>query len=60
MNAPGTANRTTFLPPNSSSLDTSPGPLSVMWASFTLGTLSPTLIVIVPCSLDYWLKMMMG
>ena len=47
VNAPGTANITTFLPPNSSSLPSPPGPLSVMWARFTLGTLSPTLIVIV-------------
>ena len=47
VKAPGKANRTTFLSPNSSWLVSSAGPSGVMWFMTTSGTLSPMLMVIV-------------
>ena len=46
VNAPGTANSTTFLPLNTSSLGFGFGPSAVMTRNVVLGRLSPTLIVI--------------
>jgi hypothetical protein len=48
VNAPGTENRTTDLPLNSSSVDRAPGPSFFMMPKVPLGTLSPTLMVINP------------
>src|SRR6202012_3920588 len=45
VNAPGSANTTTFFPANRSSVFTGFGPLSCFCISVTDGTLSPTLIV---------------
>src|SRR5690606_24445705 len=45
VKAPGRAKTTTFLPPNSSSVETSLMPSAVFILSFVLGILSPTLIV---------------
>ena len=45
VNAPGTANSTTFLPLKMSSVETSFGPSGVAIISFMDGIVSPTLIV---------------
>src|SRR5579859_1535644 len=48
VNAPGSANRATFLPPKNSSVVTGLGPSAVAKVSVTLGSLSPTLMVMGP------------
>jgi hypothetical protein len=45
VNAPGTANRTTFLPLNISSVVFGFGPSAVMTRKVVLGNVSPTLMV---------------
>jgi hypothetical protein len=47
VNAPGTANNTTFLPLKISSVLVSVGPEGVAFINFMDGIVSPTLIVIV-------------
>ena len=45
VNAPGTETSTTFLPENNSSVDTAPGPESVITPKVPLGILSPACMV---------------
>src|SRR5579859_4635937 len=48
VNAPGSANSATFLPPKNSSVVTGLGPSAVARVRVTLGSLSPTLMVMDP------------
>src|ERR1700754_386272 len=56
VKAPGTANRATRLPAKTSSVFTGLGPSAVASDSFTLGSLSPTLMVMAvpPRSIEAW------
>src|SRR6476660_3965430 len=57
VNAPGTANSTTFLPLNNSSVVFGFGPSAVITVKVPLGTRSPTLIAILVSSRRLWISL---
>src|ERR1700688_3835770 len=54
VNAPGTANSTTFLPLNNSSVVSGFGPSPVITVKEPLGTRSPTLIAMISILFGFW------